>query len=415
MKLFLKKAVPFLLLAGLSTLCQGQINMADFLTSAAQEKELDIYQRQISWLTNKPFRMAPVRELEFRTQSNEIGANEQRYGLRLSPANPWEIRNTKKVFNTYQSLLSIQKELAFKEILTIRYLTLAEFLYLKDMQQLKAELVKNLKGQIGIMEKQSGSDFFDAEDYVQLKLELMEEQADLETFDFYLAQKVKEIERIKGKESSSSAEGPSAAVISLAKLESVADSLLEGPLYMNRLAYRKEKIKLAENEYALEKSDINPGFIQADYSPYRYAESKSPVGINLGITIPVFNPNKGKMAEQKLEILESESELELEKHLAAEELENLLNSFRNLLERHKNLENQLSSFDLKKMLSAVNSLNSDNPSIALKFNVRLLKIQKLQLEVKHEIFSTYIRILSASDLLIRRPLVNYLSEELEVL
>lgn len=408
------KILPLaLLLMSFSTLCYGQINIPEFLRSAAQEKELDIYQSQISYLTSNPFRMAPIRELEFRTQTNELGTNEQRYGLRLSPANPWEVSNTKKVFKTYQSLLSIQKELAFKEVLTNRYLMLSDLLHLKGMQQLKAELVENLNAQVGIMERQSASDFFDAEDYVQLKLEQMEEQADLETFDFYLSQKLKEMEKLQGKGAGESLESSFDSVISLHKLQNVIDSLLSGPLYMTSLAYRKEKIKLAEQEYDLERSDINPGFIQAVYMPYKYSENKNPIGINLGITIPIFNPNKGKMAEQKLEILESESELALEKHLAEEKMESLLNSLTNLLERHKNLEEQMDSYDINKMLSSVNALNKENPSIALKLNVRLLKIKKLQLEIRNDIYQTYIQILSNSDFIHQRPLVNFFSEELE--
>lgn len=403
------------LFMGFSSFSYGQSNLNHFLISAAQESELDIYQSQISYLNKQPYRMSPVRELEFRTQTNEIGANEQRYGLRLSPANPWEVRNTKRVFKSYQSLLSLKKELAFKEILTSRYLMLTEFLYLKGMQQLKSELLENLNAQIGIMENQSASEFFEAEDYVKLKLEQMEEQADLEAFDFYLSQRLKEMERLQGTGSLETSGLSFDSVIPLKQLNKVIDSLLAGPMHMTQMAYHKEKIKLAEHQYALERSDINPGFIQAAYRPYQYSENRNPIGINLGITIPLFNPNKGKMAEEKLEILEAESEMALEKERAEEELEKLLASLANYLERYERLEAQMSSYDINKMLDAVNALNKENPSIGLKFHARLLKLKKVQLEVKKEVYLTYIQILSRADLLGQRPLLNFFSAELEKL
>lgn len=417
MRHLLKKYLLLVAFIGCCFSASAQSGMAEFIISATYDKELDIFSNQISYLSSKPYRLAPIRELEYRSQTNELGANKQEHALRLSPANPLEVMYTKKVFNSYQNLLSLQRELALSALLTQRYLLAVELLYLNELRAIREKLVTTTNSRISILEQQSSSGFFDAEDYVKLKLEQMEELTELETIDFHIEQKGQDIKKLTGKDTKALQldSWTYSNVISIAQMENLVDSLLQNPLFTTLLTYGKEKITFAENEYKLKKWDINPGFIQGSYRHFQEAKDQNPLGFNFGVTIPVFNPNKGKIAKQKLEILEAENDLVLEKQDAEEEVERLIGTLKSSLKRYKSLEEQMNSYDVEKLLSAVNILNKENPSIRLKFDAQLLKLQKVQLEVKKEIFETYIQLLSKAGLLNQRPLVNYLSEELEPL
>lgn len=395
----------------------SQSGIAEFLVSATHDKELEIYNNQISYLSGKPYRLAPIRELEYRSQTNELGANKQEHAIRISPANPLEIMYTKKVFNSYQNLLSLQRELALNQLLTQRYLLAVDLLYLNELKEIRNKLVNTTNGRISILEQQNSSGFFDAEEYVKLKLEQMEDLTDLKTIEFQIDQKGKEVIKLTGKdrEALHLEEWTYSNAISIEQMEHLVDSLLQRPLFTTLFAYSKEKVNFAENEYKLKKWDINPGFVQGSYRHYQELKDQSPLGFNFGVTIPVFNPNKGRIAKQRLEILEAENELVLEKQEAEEELESLVLTLKSYLQRYKSLEEQMNSYDVEKLLSAVNILNKENPAVRLKFDAQLLKLQKVQLEVKKEIYKTYIAILSKTELLNQTPLVNFLSDGLEPL
>jgi hypothetical protein len=356
----------------------------------------------------------------FQKQSASVtaiyGSGEQQYGFRVSPANPWEVKYTNRVFRTRQLTLALQKELAFKELLARRYQLVNDLMYLNEMRAIREALMQNTDNQVIALDKLKASSFFDAEDYVELKLEQLEEQTALESFGFEMEQKVKVMERLYPAASQIAPDWTYAAAISLPRLERLVDSLMTTvPVFSTRLAYRQERLTLADYEHALQKANINPGFIQTEYMPYRFSESKSPMGISLGVNIPLFNPNKGDMAEKKLDILEARSQLVLEKQQAEDVVKKLLGALKNSLARYRNLDQKLKSYNLSETLTTVNALTKNNPLITLKFNAQVTKLQKIQLQLKSEIYQTYIELLTETDIINQKPLINFLSNELQPL
>ena len=417
MKTFLNfKSVCLVLVMALRvSVSSAQVNIASFLGSALQDPELEVYANQINYLNQGQYRLAPVRGIELRTQNSQLGSGEQQYGFRVSPANPWEVKYSNKVFRTQQVTLSLQKELILKEVLEKRYQMVNDLLYLNEMRTFREAMMQNIGFQVSVLDQQKASSFFDAEDYVKLKLEQMEEQTAMESFYFEVAQKVKDMESLNPAATLSGQDWTYAGVIPLARLENLVDSLMTTPLFSTRLAYRQEKVKLADYEHSLQKANINPGFIQTEYMPYRFSESKNPMGISMGINLPLFNPNKADMAEKKLNILEAQSELALEKQQAAEEVKKLLNTLKNSLERYQNLEQKIKSYNATETFAAVNALTKNNPVITLKFNAQVIKLQKVQLQLKSEVYKTYIELLAASDLLNQKPLINFFANNLQPL
>ncbi|GEO06879.1 hypothetical protein AAE02nite_45430 [Adhaeribacter aerolatus] len=389
--------------------------MGDFLGSAMQDPELEVLSKQINYLNKGQYRLAPVRSIEFRTQNSQLGSGEQQYEFRLNPANPWEIKYTNRVFRTQQMALSLEKELLFKALLEKRYQVVNDLLYLNELRDIREALIQNTENQITVLEKQKGSSFFDAEDFVELKLEQMEEQVDIASFNFQVEQKTKDMQQLYPTGNKTVPAWRYAEVISLPRLEKLVDSLLHTTLFSTRLAYRQEKVALADYEHALQKANINPGFIQTEYMPYRFSESKNPMGISMGVTIPLFNPNKADMAQKKLDVLEAETKLTLEKQQATDEVTNLLGALKNYLVQHQKLEQKIASYKQNETVSAVNALTNNNPLITLKFNGQLLKLRKIQVELKNEIYRTYIALLATSDLLNQKPLINFLSPSLQPL
>lgn len=401
--------ISFILLSHIS---YSQNVFSDFIKASDQDLNVLRFDDQIEYLGKKRYRSSPIQGLQLRAQNNELGSGNRELGLRVTPANPWEIRNTNRMYQSYKKALFFEKHLKLKEILVFRYSLIISAIYQHEMKDLQTEDIRNIKSQISIFEKQSGSEFFDAEDYVDLKLELLQRQTDIEATEFAIAQIHDDILKEEPAIKTSSFETSYNEIISVSRISEVIDSLLSFPLFSTTHSFYRERIEMSNYEYKLEKNNLNIGFIQPEYN-FNRAEDESPIGISLGISIPLFNPNKADMAGKKLDLIEAESELAVETKLAQVQVARLSNSLKNYISRYNNIQAKIDSFSVDKTFNTVGALNSNNPLIFLKFNEQILKLKKLKIEVTEEIFLTYINLLAAADLLQQGPLINFLAKELK--
>jgi hypothetical protein len=404
-------------LAWIYVLCSnashGQLTISEFLRSAEQDPQLNVFSTKLTFLNEKSYRLAPIKNVELRTQNNQLRSGEQQYGIKVTPVNPWLIRNNNRLYDSYRITLSLEKDLVLKNALEKRYQLVIELLHLSEMHRIREELLNTIVQQIRIYEQQKASDFFDPEEYVELKLSLLEEKSDAESLSFDLNQKLKEIDRLYPDASITFCDWSYESIVPLPKLENLLTGLLNGPLYSTRIAYHKEKITLADNAYLLEKSNINIGSAQTEYLPAsRESNKKADLGITLGVTIPLFNPNKGEMAAKRLKIIEAKSALSIEKQQAEAELKMLLESLKNSIRRYNLLDQELASYNVNETIRVISSMNKNNPLVTLKLKSRLLKLEKAKSLLKSQLYQTYVKILAATDVLNQKPLLNLLAEEL---
>jgi len=58
-------------------------------------------------------------------------------------------------------------------------------------------------------------------------------------------------------------------------------------------------------------------------------------------------------------------------------------------------------------------LKEDNPVISLRFDANVLKLKTLEVKIKQNILLTYVDFLGYTDVVQQRPLLNFLTDELE--
>ena len=117
----------------------AQVSIGEYLGSALQDPEVLTFEDQITFLNTRPYRLSPLRELQLRTQNRELTPTQQEFGIRLSPANPFEMKSQNQYFKEYNTTLSYEKEFALKEALIVRYLTVIEYTYFSDLRKLTEE------------------------------------------------------------------------------------------------------------------------------------------------------------------------------------------------------------------------------------------------------------------------------------
>lgn len=396
----------------LSTSSSAQLSVGAFLLSSYQDSELKSARDQLQYLETRPYRLSPVRRLEFRTRSNQLDPDRQDYALRLNPASPWEMKRTSRYYEAFGSTLKSRESLALKEALLDRYELVIQWICYQDMLRLKDKAVRLAENQASLLERQQSSDMFKGDDFVSLKVDQMEYWAEREEINYQLLGFKVYIEGMCPEAVGQSIAWQDEPLVSVERVGMLVDSLAREEFHSDLVALREKQVNLADEEYALEKSNVNVGYLQAQYESYRLEQEREPWNLSLGITIPVANPNKADMTKRRLEAIdarqeleETRSELSTEKRVTRERLGSLLSQYREIGEK-------LRTFRTGPMLNTLSIMEEGNPVTVIRYYRSLIKLETTMVKLKQSILSEYIKWLASNDRLHQKPLVNYLSENL---
>ena len=403
----MKRLALFFLL--LPYLVSAQVSMDDFLLAAWNEPALQSFANQDDYLNTNPYRLAPIRRLEFRTESNQLDRTRQDYALRLNPASPWEMKYTNQYFKTYQELLQLDRDRVLKESLQARYQVIIGWLYFEEIKQLKEEDTRTTEKLIQILEAQRNSAFFDAKDYVELKLDQVEKSIEVEETRFEIDNQRRRVEALYEQARLKKISWSVADVLSIDQVNKVVDSIAAHTPAAGEVAYREKKIDLFNSEWKLEKSNINVGYLQTKYENFRIDQNRRPWSVSLGVTIPVFNPNKANMAKRKLEALEAEGELTQAKSERQAGREMQQAKIESLIKRYRDVTRLMESLKVDELATTLQQIKDSNPMSTVRLQSNLIKSKTMAARLKQEIYLSYIEYLSFSEVLQQRPLINFLS------
>lgn len=401
----------FLVLSALCLPVYAQITVSDFLLSAWSDPDVKMYDEQLRYLSTRPYQLSPLQRLEFRTQNRELDPDQQEFALRLTPSNPWEVRNNNNFFKAYRSSTELQREMAVMNALEARYRATVLAAYHYEMRELSRASRRMIREQLMILQEQTGSKFFDADDFVDLQLDLMDRTVDEDEAGFNVSDQLRRVGAMHGKPLDS-VSWRMRDLPDPGRVMFVADSLSAIRATPVLLGYRQQKIDLAESEYKLERSNINAGFLQAEYDNRRREQGRTPVNISLGITIPVVNPNKGDMSMRKLDMIEAKYDLENAITDEAQRIEGLKQRLSSLAGQHITVVNKIRDYEKGGLGNLMSIMEDGDPRIAVRFNGNINKLKMLAARIRRDVLLAYIDYLYAIGRLQQEPLTNYLTVDL---
>jgi hypothetical protein len=393
------------------SLC-AQVSIDEFLASAVTDPEVQTFQDQIAFLNEKPYKLSPLREVQLRTQNRELIPTQQEFGIRLSPANPFEVQSQNRYFKEFNSALAYEKEFVLKEALIVRYLTVIEYVYYSDLLQLTIEGAKSLEEQLDILQKQSGSRYFDADNFIDLKMDQLDYAVDVEEIEFELSNQRNRVSRTYPSAHQRQVDWRFDGIISAAQIGRVVDSLEQLSIKTSWVAYQEQRIRLAKSQYKLEKNNFNIGFIQGSYDNRRVNQERNPISISAGLTLPITNPNKGDMTRRKLDIIEAEYDFKEETYEAETDKKILSDKVWGLVGRLESLDRKMKDLKESNLAMTLSSIRGGDPSVLVQFTLNLNKLRTLQHKVRRELMISYVEYLAFVDQLQREPLINFFSSEL---
>lgn len=391
----------------------GQVTVSEFLRSAKDDREVRLFEEQLSYLQQKPYQLSPLQKLEVRTRSNQLDPARQDYALRLNPANPWEVRHNNNYFKEFQLVLATRKAIVLKEVLAARYKLVIDFMYYRELKALAEEDKKLAEAALAVLGMQQYSDSFKGDDFVKLNLEHLNKVVALEEVSFEMDNQMDQIVEKHPAAFDQNIEWDYQRILSIDQIEKVVDSLFTAEGSNIALAYQEGKVNLANQEFKLERSNINVGFLQTQYEPYRIEQNRKPWNISMGITIPIANPNKGDMTKRKLEAIEAQYDLDEKRGELQSQRVMLHRRLKNLITRYRLTKLKMDELRNGTLAKTLTEMKGNNPLAAIQFNANTLKLQGIVLKLRQSILSTYIEFLSSTDRLQQHPITNYMSSDFE--
>ncbi|MCZ8355543.1 MAG: hypothetical protein O9340_12465 [Cyclobacteriaceae bacterium] len=392
-----------------SIFSSGQSVYKSFLEDVKNNSEVLMLHQQIQYLDKKQYKLAPIQKLEFRTESNQLDPNRQEYALRINPANPWEMAAQNNYFAKLNEQLKLEKEIALEDALAERYLLIIDFAFTQALLIQKQKEIYLTKQWINILDKQTYSDYFDADRYFDLMIKEIELQDEYEE----LKSELTSIEKVNESHSNF----PDSASIEHFLPINALQEKLEDVIFPESKIIQLKKLKeqAITSSIKLEKSNINIGYLQAQYQEFRIEQGRKPWNVGFGVTLPLFNPNKKNIAKRNLDLIESNLESDQDLLSQKEKVNQHYNSIKSLIERYNKIESNLTQMQSTKIKSLLVLSSDENPAIAIKVNLQVEKLNEIALELKQIIWEEYINWLKASNQLLTNSTQNVLLNESEKL
>jgi hypothetical protein len=287
-----------------------------------------------------------------------------------------------------------------------------DFLFLSELKSLHQKEKDLIDAQLNILEKQQLSDFFNANNFADLKLQQIAKAVEVEEALFNVDNQITRIDALYQRDFIKEINWKLNEVVTLDQIAQAIDSMATSETVSPQLKFDESKIQLARYSVKIQKGNVNTGFVQGNYLPGNIAKGKTPWSYVAGITIPITNPNKGDMARKQLNVIEAENRKLIGQNTRSTEKLVVVERLKNLLARYRETQDKINALDIKAVASTLSSMSANNPTVIIKLNASALKLEVILLNLKQNILTSWIELLDVYDNLQQRPLVNYLSSSL---
>lgn len=386
----------------------AQESVSDFLLTAFEDQSLAVFDAQTKFIHPRNFRIPIIDEIEIRIGNDERTYEDLQYALRVRPSNPWKIRRNNAFFNATKKELSIRKQVEIKENLIFRYELLTDYFYERELYNLSQSQQSIVEKKALILQQNMESNLFDARDFADAKLDQIE---GIESLDETLQQWNRTNNEISIIFGTSNFNWDLFDLIAVSTIDSLSSIIANSSLTSIELELIAQRIEVARQEVRVEKADFDIGFIQAEYLPF--TDREVGLGYSVGFTIPIFNKNRSKIAERKLDEIELKNELTNEQYRDSVKRVLELEYLKNLINHHYLIESEVEKVNLKGLTNNLARIEDYDPISFLDLKVGILKLDELILKSKRRVFEQYVKFLETFDVFTTNPLTNYLSDTLE--
>ena len=419
----MNKSIPkyFLLLAliiGFKTIIFSQnntpISTTAFLATAKTKSTVLRQQVKVDVLKSTHYALPFLEKVNFQTQTDRFQLQRQEYQSRASFNGFEEMKREKQWQQANIKTEEAQQDVLFQEILLDRYALLVEYKYALNALNLYRRIYLVFKDKRDVLQKMAKlTTDFNIEDLIKA-----EENA------YQFQQKINEKESLIYKlnqlsqllfNSKDAFSLDTTNWIPLSKIRDFVTNLPQNAHKNALLTHQEAKINLLQAAYNVEKASTNKifDFAQLKYGARPSNQFQSELSIGVGFIVPyrgssktVLNKLNFKQLEEKNKLQDIQENLDLQLFNAEHELEIIFKEY-DLVQKQINESQTLYSLD------HYMNMQGGSPIVMLRMQELVLQRQARLIDLEHEAFVQYLKILAWTGKMAAVPLLNYLSAHFE--
>jgi hypothetical protein len=389
----------------------AQFSLERFLGSARDDISLDPAQAKIDFLKENNYSGPWISRVEFRTRSNDANLSWEDYRFRLTPGNPAELKANKRYYQKEVELLNLEYKDLLNNALVERYFIALDHIFesnkklnLEKQLAINRQITEMINSGTGAYSIDLG-DLIDTEsDELDMRMGIENAQIRLDEIEYLM----KEHYDFSGKIDWSQSE-----LLEVGDILNLFDEFrnLNTGEHID-LVKMEQKNQLAAERYNIEKSESmrNIGYFQAEYDTERGDEAFDHFGYQIGIRIPIVNPDKPDLNRRKLATMDDHALLEEKRDNYRRKMELSVLRMHHYARQYREIEEKLA------LLRSQNYLNFQRLDEAVKIS-DLIKINEFHMDlldkknaVAKQIYENYLRYLNLGGKLAEAPLRNYLAK-----
>lgn len=391
----------------------AQFDMEGFLSTSRSDLSLNPSQSKLDFLKENNFNGPWISRVEFRTRSNDANISPEDFRLRFTPANPAELKANKRYYSKQIELLNLEHQEELNNALKQRYLLMVNHLFEFDkVAYLEKQLDIN-RQLIALMNKGTGTYEIDLGDLIdtesnELDLNLSIKNSEIEMTEIvYLMKEVYDFNGgIKWDEEE---------LIEVQDILNLFEEFKAHPtgqhIYLTKI---DQKNILAAEKFNIEKSETmrNIGYFQAEYDVDRGNETSEHFGYQIGIRIPIVNPDKPDLNRRKLDLMDDEAVLAEKKDDYKREMELAVLRMEHYAGQYHEINDKLNAYGKQNFLGLQSPGKTMKISDLIKLNEFHVDLMAMKNLVQKKIYITYLNYLDLNGKLSEAPLRNYLSKDM---
>lgn len=393
----MNRLITPMLFVGLSFSLFGQSKTGTFLGSAVSDPEVKLLENQAGFMQEENFNLPWFRDVEVRIRTNDTQPDLEDYRFRLEFLNPLERSANKRYNESYLVNLERRRDVVFSDVLYLRYLVLVDHYQLTSEINEYQDLLKRLDGLL-VLAKNEG----DAETVLRLDIRRTKLTFELEASQKKLELLKTDIDRLAGQ--ALEFDWENSGMIGPVQMESVIGEIdsLSSPVLLEL----ESRLELAQKELKLEKASARRaiGFIQSEYDSDRGAWPRDHWGFQVGINIPIVNPDKPDIKYERLDVMELESASQ-----------KMVREFeRNLNKLELDFRSQKSQYErLMAMKTELDSQSAGSAGLILELFDYSRELDSMARRLEMDLLKTYLQVLHSLGRFNEFERVNFLSPGLE--
>lgn len=388
---------------------QKILTFEDYIGAVLDEPKVSIYNNKINFLDQNNGQSPILRELEFRTETDEWNLTRQEYLLRSSFNGKKEREKEQAYYDSNKSVIEAEKKVEIHDEIVDRYTNWLNYLLLREKQSIIKKRILLAEDKMAILKTKAAltvdfnlNEYIKTEDqFHDAKRQQLMLEHELQLINATIAQGVPNIvfQVID-----------TSQLIAIERVGEVLNQITDTAYIHPDFEERSSQINQLQKEYELEQVQDQQilDFVQLKYAGRDNSDLVQEFSFGMGINIPLKNINQVKLNEILLEVLENEDKLSNDKYYNTLKI-NQQKLYINLLtEQYQLLEEQ--SINSQSFYSAqtYEKLVASDPVMLLQIEESLLLREQKKLDLKIEIYTLYINILDDSGLLSQLPFINYL-------